>query len=113
MISEKFSQPLIGGLFQDGEITAVHDMDSRLSGSPDESSEMGVHFRSPSCQIEALDSRSVQEMNDGPEGSFSHHLRAIRSGIDMAMDTTLITAITHTHLKGLQVGTGDARKLGE
>jgi hypothetical protein len=92
---------------QDGQVGPDDDMLPELTRRADEATEVRVQFRRSSCDIEGDDRIARQHREDRVDGISVHGLRPAGAGIDVAVRTRQIAAVSHIDLEGRDALSGE------
>jgi hypothetical protein len=63
-------------------------------------------------QVEHRDGAGAQHLEHQVDGGTVHHLGAVRPGIHVAMQTTLVAFVAEVDLQGAELRPGDRREIG-
>jgi hypothetical protein len=98
-------------LLQDGQIAAVNDPQTTLPTGDHQAAEMPVQFRRTAGQVEHLHfGAGGNESQQRVDRLGGHFLLALRAGIDVAMQATLIAAIAQIDLQGFHRAPAQGRE---
>ena len=110
MLSKKLRQAFVTRLAENGQVTAVYYLQPLLARMHDNIAEPRVHFRRAPGQVEYLNRMGIDHVIQVAQHGIAHRFRARRPGINMAMQTALVTGISKVHLQCLQPAASDGRK---
>ena len=78
-------------------------MAAETAGSGYQLAEVWVEFGCATCQVERIDSLCLDKPEDRFDHLGLHHLRAVRSGVDVAVQALLITTVSEIDLQGSEL----------
>ena len=112
LLRQKIHQPGITGLDHNRQVAAVNHMDAMLPGSGDQMFERGVHFRRAASEIQRGDGLLQHEIDYRLHSLLIHDFGAARTGVNMTVQTLLVTKIPQVDLQGLQLVAPNGGKIG-
>ena len=110
VLLQEFGQILLTRLKQDGQVAAVDHAHALLPRSFDQRAKAAVQLRRATGQVQGAQTACSQHAGNQRQGVLIHHFDAIRAGVDMAVQATLVAQVAQVDL---QRGQGLAANCGE
>ena len=96
---EKRRQCLFARFVEYGQVAAIDDLYTHAAGGFHQVTEMRVELGSPAGDIEHRQLRGAQKIDNRLDGLELHLFPACRSGVDMTVQTSLVTTVAEIDLQ--------------
>jgi hypothetical protein len=112
LVREKIGQILEARLVEDRQIAAVDHADARAARAADEMPEMRVQLRRAAGDVDGAHPRCRQHGENLVDRLPGHHLAAVGTRIDVAVQAGLVASVAEVDLQRLERASRHGRKVG-
>ena len=99
---QKFCQPVLLRLRENGQVAAVYDPHPQCPGPGDQVTKVNIELWRAPGQIQRCNPSVAQHLQDQINGICIHHLGARRSGVHVAVQAALVALVAQIDLQSVQ-----------